>query len=267
MRIQKKLLAATIVFAAFITPALATSLEVYPIEELQATIGVPADAYVVSSKTTADDPAFAALGIEDPQAVLDQMKAENFFLDVIASDLSYEISVSMVETAETKEIKDFNLLDHNTILQMAEKDPTESTQPTGIEISGYEIHQAPQVRYSAMELSQAVGDVTTYGRRFGTIYNGQAITVTLIDYSGKALTPEIRALAQDVADSLSFSTPPSDAPQVSTATPVDTTTEDTTSEDTTDYALGYWVAVGALCCFIVGGLAIIIRHLKHKNEP
>lgn len=244
-------------FSLLITPAIAINFKVLPVEEIQANIGIPEDAYVISSNTTSDDLVFEALGIEDGQSVLDINKANNVLLDVIASDLSYEITVTMIEDNGIKKIGDFNLLDHDTLLKMTEEMKTQYSEQTGATISDVQIHQSEQARYVVMDISKPNNGIAMYGRQFYTIYNGQAINVVLGELTGNTLDADLGTLVQDVVDNLRFSVPPSDTSQNSVAI----------SEDGTFFSgLGSTITAGAISGLIFGGIALLIHHFKKTNK-
>lgn len=183
----------------------------YSVEKLRMEITVPEGYYVFDVDTVEDDPDLAAWGLDGAQ-LAQTMKAGNIYLEIVPKDLSWELCLIMGESEEFQPIFDFNLFDDKYFDQMMDELP-EEYEKMGLNIQNWSLWQGKQAKFVIIDTSQEVEGGEILRKQFYTIYNGQAINLTMISYTG-AITDEMVELQKTVAESIRFTetlSPPQEA--------------------------------------------------------
>lgn len=183
----------------------------YSVEELRMEITVPEGYYVFDVDTVEDDPDLLTWGLDGAQ-MAQTMKAGNIYLEIVPEDLSWELCLTMTESEEFQPIFDFNLFDDHYFDRMMNELPEEYGK-MGLNIQNWSLWQGKQAKFVIIDTSQGADGGEVLRKQFYTIYNGQAINLTMISYIG-AITDEMEELQKTVAESIHFTetlTPPQEA--------------------------------------------------------
>lgn len=183
----------------------------YSVEELRMEITAPEGYHVFDVDTVVGDPDILAWGLDGAQ-IAQTMKAGNIYLEIVPEDLSWELCLIMTESEDFQPIFDFNLFD-GEYFDQAMDEISEEYEKMGLNIQNWSLWQGKQAKFMIIDTSQAVQGGEILRRQFYTIYNGQAINLTMISYLG-VITDEMAELQKTVVESAHFTetlTPPQEA--------------------------------------------------------
>lgn len=181
--------------------ALAGSAGTYTVDELYMEITVPEGYYVFSLDTVEDDPDISRLGLNG-EGMAQAMETGNIYLDIVPEDLSWELCLIMGESEEFLPIYDFNLFGEKSLNEMMSKIP-EEYEKMGLTIQDWSFWQGEQAKFIIINSTQSVQGRELHRRQFYTIYNGQAIHLTMISQVG-TITDAMDKLQKTVAESIHF---------------------------------------------------------------
>lgn len=203
MKIISKLmvfvLCLTVILASF---ALAANTQTYTLDELYMQVSIPTELAVFTRNIAVDDPNLAIFGA-DKQSMEEYYSSNNIYLNAISVDSSSELIVTMTADGSSHEAFNFNLYD-DTELKALESDIRDEFAKTGIDLTGYSTYQGATAKFIVMDTTAQTSEGESMCRRqFYTVYNGQAIHITLNSYTGK-LTSELEVELQSVVDSVVF---------------------------------------------------------------
>lgn len=134
----------------------------------------------------------------------DYYRSNNIYLDAIAMDASCELVIMMTNSDASQEGFNFNLYDDSELMEL-EASIRVGYVKMGIEVTGFSTYQSATAKFIVMDTTAQTSDGESMCRRqFYTVYNGQAIHITL-NYYTIELTPELESELQSVVDSVVFS--------------------------------------------------------------
>lgn len=243
----------TVIMASF---ALAANTQTYTLDELYMQVSIPTELAVFTRNIEESDPNLAAFG-SNKQSMEEYFNTNNIYLDAIAMDASYELVIMMTNSDASQEGFNFNLYDDSELKEL-EAVLTDGYAKMGIDVSGFSTYQSATAKFIVMDATAQTPEGESMCRRqFYTVYNGQAIHITLNYYTSQ-LTPELEAELQSVVDSVAF-------------TQTLPTPEDNLKLKSTKFfnSLPSHAAtrliISGVAAFIVAAV-FVIRHLKKKKR-
>lgn len=200
-RTVKSALALLLAVLLLCRSALAGSAGTYTVDELYMELTVPEGYYVFDVHTVEKDPNLPSLGIDGAQ-MAQNLKAQNIYLDIVPEDLSWELCLIMTEGETYQPIFDFNLFSGEVFVKMMEE-ISDEYEEMGLTVQNWTEWQGEQAKFFIIDTTQTVQGGEVLRKQFYTIYNGQAINLTLIT-SGGVITDEMETLQKTVAESIRF---------------------------------------------------------------
>ena len=168
-----------IILLSMSTIAFAVINQSYSLDDLGMSIEISSE-YVVFTRDISDnDPNLSAYGL-NKKDLLEMMKSNNIYLNAWDKDENFEIIVTMIYST----ISDFNLMSDTILNNLASSFNTEYVK-YGITVEKHEIYQHDQVKFIKIYIKQSNGTDTVYGLQYYTVFNNQAINITMQSYSGK----------------------------------------------------------------------------------
>lgn len=195
-------LAALLALTALAGPALGES-KTYELPELYLSLDIPEEMMVFTREMAEDDIGLLVLEMT-PEQLRQDFESKNVYMNAMSLDPIYEIIVTMLDYEGSQEIFDFNTLSDHQLNEMAQMLlDGEAAQGRGFIYENYRLEKKDQARFMALDLRQEAGGSTIYGRQYYTIFNGQAINITLQSYTGP-ISGEMSETAEGIMDSLRF---------------------------------------------------------------
>ncbi len=203
---MKKIAALFLLALLIIMPlsALATGTTVQ-IAELGMSITFPEGFIMLSRDIDEADENLALLGTTaaDLEA---QFIQSNVYFNAIKLDPLYEYVVTMITDADLKKVADFSDYTDEELAEFAEymmdaAEEIEISKEAGLTYSGYEIERIGSYTYIVAPGSHTLQGQLVYANQYYTIYNGQAINVTLQSYTGE-VTPEMKAEQRAIVETI-----------------------------------------------------------------
>ena len=203
---KRSLMVFLILCLAFIllSPAAFAAGNSYKLDELGMSIELPQDYVVFTRDIKSNDPNLSAYGLTR-DALYSLMVDGCIYLNAWDKDLNYEIIVTMTDSP----LEDFNLYSDTTLTDLASS-AEEEYRNYGITYIKSELYQHSQAKFIKIYISQQSNGSTVYGLEYSTVYNRQAINITLQSYSGK-INSDKEAILKKIVDSVCFDTAPSAA--------------------------------------------------------
>ncbi len=183
-------------------PALAEN-KLYELPELNLTLEIPEGMLVFTRHMAEDDIALMAMGMT-PEELRKDFTEKDVYMNAMSLNPIYEVIVTMMEYAGSQEIFDFNTLGDRKLKEMAELLlEGKAAQGKNFLYDSYRIEEKDKGKFMVLDLRQEAGGNTIYGRQYYTIFNGQAINITLQSYTGP-ISQEMTDTMQGIMDSLRF---------------------------------------------------------------
>lgn len=189
-------------FFSLFSPAAFAAGNIYKLDELGMSIELPQDYVVFTRDIKSNDPNLSAYGLTRDE-LYSLMVDGCIYLNAWDKDLNYEIVVTMTDSP----VEDFNLFSDTALTDMASS-LKEEYQNYGITYIKSELYQHSQAKFVKIYISQQSNGSTVYGLEYSTVYNSQAINITLQSYSGK-INSDKEAILKKIVDSVCFDTAPS----------------------------------------------------------
>ncbi|MFZ5975455.1 MAG: hypothetical protein ACOYU3_08615 [Bacillota bacterium] len=200
---MRKLFAAVCIFIALCSSvALAAPAAKYTIPELYMTVEIPEGWAVFTRDVKTDDPNLGLVGM-DAESFKKVLEENDAYLDALKTEPISEITIVKQENDEdTRDVFDMKRLSDSEIKEWIEKDP-EKAEQMGITMNGYSIYNHKQAKFVSVDVQFEANGMIAYGKWYFTIINGQGISITLKNYTGK-VTAEQKQVLKDVVDSVVF---------------------------------------------------------------
>ena len=234
--------------------ALAAPAGTYAVDALNLELTVPEGYYVFDVNTVEKDPDLSAFGIDGAQ-MAQTLKLQNIYVDIVPKDLNWELCLIMTEGEEYQPVFDFNLFGGKFFEKMMEEISAEF-EKMGFAIQGWSEWQEGQAKFLIIDYTQTVQGSEVLRKQFYTIYNGQAINLTLI-VPGGLITEEMKELQETVAKSIRFTKtfdPPQEALDAAKA------------YEKTESSILVTGLKGALIGAVIGGLGYTVFHWLRKKR-
>lgn len=179
--------------------------QTYELPELYLTLEVPEDFLVFTRDMSEEDTALLAMGMS-PEELREDFTKNNVYMNAMSLSPLYEIIVTMQEYEGSQEIFDFTALGERKLGEMADLLlQGEAGQGKGLIYDTYRIETVGPATFMVLDLHQEAGGSTIYGRQYYTIFNGQAINLTLQSYTGP-VSDEMGQALREVVSSVKFTT-------------------------------------------------------------
>ena len=187
-------------FSAGVT-ALAAECETYYIREMGMKIDIPEEFVVFTRDNVPTDSELAIWGwtLDEIRAYL---KTNNLYLQAVNQDLSYEISISMVE----KPLGYLNHFSENEISSALQSRKDLYTS-SGDEWLGASVHHHQQTKFLKTDLKRFASGATVYAKEYFTIYEDKTISINLYSYVGE-FDPSLDLKLEQIIDSVRFDSKP-----------------------------------------------------------
>lgn len=218
----------------------------YRLDELGLSVTIPVHLITFTRNTNENDPVFAELGITKEQ--MDSiMESGKIYLDAIAPDGAYEVTVNMSEI----QINDFNSCSDAELLEFA-SEFTNVYSEQGIDIEKTEVYENPQEKFLRLQL-KVPEDCNVI--QYCTVHNGKLI-ITQIRANIGGLTSYRTDMIKRVVDSIEFDS----SPQMETA--LKTASDIVTRKQTKD------ILYKCLIAGLAGGLNALLAtcYYRHKKK-
>ncbi|MCW5952855.1 MAG: hypothetical protein KIT69_11415 [Propionibacteriaceae bacterium] len=179
--------------------ATADDFTVYLIENANLSISMPSEIAVVTRdgiQSHAEE--LEELGLDLP-GLLQLLESNGGYLDAIATDVSHEYMVAVIEPPNEQRVWSFGKLSDDLLKDMSSPVAKE-IEKTGYQAAFDEIHRVGEVAYMVMSGSGAGQD---HYRQYYTIVNGRMTSITLHSYIGP-ISDEQAATHQRIVDSARF---------------------------------------------------------------
>ena len=189
---------------SLLSPAAFAAGSSYKLDELGMSIELPQDYIVFTRDIKSNDPNLSAYGLTRDE-LYSLMVDGCIYLNAWDKDLNYEIIVTMTDSP----VEDFNLYSDTALMDLASSAEDEYRN-YGITYIKSELYQHSQAKFIKIYISQQSNGSAVYGLEYSTVYNSQAINITLQSYSGK-INSSKEAILKEIVDSVRFDTAPSAA--------------------------------------------------------
>lgn len=169
----------------------------YDLDELGLSVDIPDSFWVFTRGTPADDPGYAEYGISkaDMDSILEE---KDIYLNALSSELNCEIVVTKIGSI----LDDFSTWSDVALLTMTDG-MKDVYSEAGVTYIKSEIYNHPQAKFIKIYISQKSGDIKQYSVQYYTVYNSQAINITLHSYAGE-LGQEREDIVKEIVDSADF---------------------------------------------------------------
>ncbi len=168
----------------------------YILDEIGVTISLPNDFDVFTRNMPSDSQALLNYGMTSEE-VKEMLVSDNLHLDAYSSDGTTEIAVTMMGSS----ISDFSIWEDNTLNFMVSM-WVDELKKVGTIIDEYDIYHSGPVTFVRL-WKQAANDPNLFGLQYYTIYNYQAINITMYSYDGQ-FTATDEELMLDIVGSAVF---------------------------------------------------------------
>lgn len=130
----------------------------------------------------------------------------NIYFNAIKFDPLYEYVITMTTDADLKDIADFSDYTDGELSEFAEymmdaAGEMDIANGTELSYSGYKIERIGSYTYIVAPGSHTLQGQLIYANQYYTVYNGQAINVTLQSYTGE-VTPEMKAEQRAIVETI-----------------------------------------------------------------
>lgn len=173
----------------------------YELDELGMSIELPPDYIVFTRDIKANDPNLSAYGLTK-DGLSSLMQERSIYLNAWDEDINYEIIVTMLDSP----FEDYNQFSDTSLSAFVSALDTEYAG-LGITMIRSDIYQHSQAKFAKIYISQPNNGGIAYGLQYNTVYDGQAINITLQSYSGK-IDSSKEAVLKNIVDSVHFDTEP-----------------------------------------------------------
>ena len=261
---MKKLLSFILAISVVSISASAADATSFYVGDTNISVSLPAANYIITPDTPLTDPVFSAMGLDNPQAVLDQNIANGILIESIDPNYSYEI---VIGSPEIEDINGFSLsdFDDTTINQTAEAAKAQF-EDMGITLIQYSLSKDYSEPYLVFDISQLSQGQTLYSREYYTIVDGASLYITLHDFSGSPLSDINAQVLDTVVKSVLF--PESDAPAISDEESNQPIVNDNQSSipfhETRLYDTLVDATAAVLSAAIIIGIVFLVRKIKNK---
>lgn len=247
------LLCLMVIMASF---ALATNTQTYTLDELYMQVSIPDERAVFTRNIDEADPNLAIFD-SDKQSMEEYYRTNNIYLDAISMDGANELVIIMTKNEYSQEGFSFNLYDDAELMKM-EAGTKDGYSNMGYDVTSFSMYKNATAKYIVINTTAKTAEgASMYRRQFYTVYNGQAIHITLNSYASE-LTLELEAELQSVVDSVVF-----------------TQTLPTPQDNLKLKSTKFWnslpnhaatrLIISCIAAFIVAAV-FAIRHLKKKKK-
>ncbi len=174
----------------------------YKLDELGMNISIPSNMIVFTQNIPKDDPNIELYGL-DRDALIEQYKNGNIYLNAISEDTTYEIVITKATNDGLKELSDMNTLSNEELSSFLKELKT-LYKSNGITYQKSNFHQHTQVKFIKIffERSGQEND-TVYSIQYYTVINGNAVNITLHSYNNP-ISSSMEELLSQIVDSAEF---------------------------------------------------------------
>lgn len=176
-----------------------TTDETHKLAELDLSISIPSQYYVITGETPENDPVFDLLE-SGKDVVISYLQSNHIYLNALNENMIDEIVVTKVESA----VSDFNLLSDTALLTIMTSQFAEY-EKIGMNVSSHEIYQHSQAKF--VKLYWTDNAKTVHALQYYTIYNGKAMNFTMRSYTGSLSITQEKTI-KSIVDSIHFNTDP-----------------------------------------------------------
>lgn len=231
-----------------------TANKTYVLTDLHMTLSIPEELVTLTKDLNENDSKFKSLGL-DGKKVLDQFNTSNVYLNAIQPNGDYEVVITMQETSASKNVGNFNKLSDMQLDEIAKE--IKYSSDFKIYYNDYLIYANAGIKYVVFDLWQNVEGKIVSGIQYYTIYNGQAISISLKSYKGK-ISDQLKLMQKSIVDSAividAFPTP----------------TQPTSANNTNDSYFWTKIVSKVIATIIVGvvfaAISILIGFLRRKKK-
>lgn len=193
----------------------------YQLEELEVSLSVPDDLYVLTRASS--DAAFEALGLSKEE-MLQTFALRRIYLDAIWEGSMTELIITMSENSGTSALYQLNEQSPEKIEELAlsfmrlAEDmlpiPGNVNNPSGRDVfsrfwyTNYSVYTDAQVPFIVLEMRGEFDGAPLYGRQYYTVVNGRGVYLTLQSFDGEISQAHATQLLQ-IVDSCQFVLKPS----------------------------------------------------------
>ncbi|MCH5212649.1 MAG: hypothetical protein J1G06_06520 [Oscillospiraceae bacterium] len=175
----------------------AAEMNTYTINELGLSIKIP-DNYAVVTRDINENDSSLKVFARTKDDMVSFMTARSIYLDAFDENTNNEIVITKTDN----DFIDLNYLSDDTLLDLIEEMKSEY-EAVGITYIRSETYDNGTMKFAKIYISQPNGSNTAYGLQYYTIYNKQAINITIHSYAN-LITQETEALMKNIVDSASF---------------------------------------------------------------
>ena len=173
----------------------------YDLEELELRLALPDELLVYTREIPDDDPNLATYGLTK-DTLLERMQASNVYLDAWDVGATFEITVTMMRS----EMPSFYQLPDSLLLTLSSTLEADF-EAMDIELLGVELFAHSQTKFLKIDCAHSRYGDPIRALQFYTVYDGMAINVTLLSFSGR-IDADQAALLCGIVDSLRFDNEP-----------------------------------------------------------
>ncbi len=167
----------------------------YELEDLQLSLKIPSNYWVITRNTPNDDPAFEYLPITKSE-IMKQLESENIYLSAISHKYEEELVVSMWDNS----IVDFNLFSDTMIMGFVGS-LVEKLENQGFTVTNYELYYHPQQKFVKLHYKDPLTSICSL--QYCTVSDNKLMSFSLRSYSGE-ITSIQETIINNVVESILF---------------------------------------------------------------
>ena len=193
---MKKCLLLLVALLTMFYIAMPASADTYTVDELDMTVSIPSRYDVLKPNMDAMDPIFHKYDF-DYNDINDLLIENNIYLNGITEDGSEEIIITCIENGNL----DFSQLSE-AIMEVLIDPMVKEYKKMGLIVTKYEMFRLPQLNYVKIYFHNIENTVSAV--QYYTMYDGNALNITLRSYSGE-LSSEQEDVARNIVESVRLS--------------------------------------------------------------